>query len=132
MSEEAKVKRYTTHVTGLLVVRPDARSTYNENWTDVFLASDYDILARQLDEARAELAEAKRKIQDHEQGDFTALVKEMATQAGIAAERDALRAAIEAHNKRCDKLVSLESHTRPQYMRIDLPPTDPHNDEVQP
>ncbi len=36
------VKRYTTHCTGLLLVKPESRATYNENWKDVVLASDYD------------------------------------------------------------------------------------------
>ena len=70
MSEEAKVKRYTTHVTGLLVVHPDARSTYNENWTDVVLASDFDALARQLEEARASERRMREVLCNVQHGHF--------------------------------------------------------------
>jgi len=45
--------RYVTHCTGLLVVHPDARKTYNENWKDVVLASDYDRMKAALTELHA-------------------------------------------------------------------------------
>jgi hypothetical protein len=42
------IKRYTAHCTGLLLVQPESRATYNENWKDVVLASDYDAAVNAL------------------------------------------------------------------------------------
>jgi hypothetical protein len=51
------VKRFTAHCTGLLWVPPDARATYNENWKDVVLASDYDAVVADLKAANMRLAQ---------------------------------------------------------------------------
>jgi hypothetical protein len=150
VSEEAKVKRYTTHVTGLLVVRPDARSTYNENWTDVFLASDYDALARQLEEARAECLEQARIVGMGGEREARLMAQLNEARTDLAASRASerrMREAIEAHNAGCEGLCrdnssrghceaytsrKLQCPNCPRDEMIDLPPTDPHNDEVQP
>jgi hypothetical protein len=90
---------------------------------------DFDALRAQLDEARAmraaehddthsrieklhaELVEARADITRLREGCIKAW-----------SERDALRAAIEAHNQRCSDLEACGAQTRPEHMVIPLPP----------
>jgi hypothetical protein len=149
VSEEAKVKRYTTHVTGLLVVRPGARNTYNKNWTDVVSASDFDALARQLGEAQAELAKAtgvslltKAKAETYD----LALAERDALRASERRMREALEEAIEYDggvrflnyddsigDRACCNVVSYRPHQKDCWVlkarAALITPTDPHNDD---
>ena len=56
----SEVKRYTVHVTEMLLLATEDRPTYNENWKDMVLSSDYDALKARLAIAERALREITR------------------------------------------------------------------------
>jgi hypothetical protein len=115
------VKRYVAHCTGLLSVPPESRATYNENWKDVVLASDYAAVAAEVKRLHddlsalrstqidggmeAELWHQLRMMMDRALGetvDQYVRADSYKALAALLADRDRLRAALERFGQHTD------------------------------